>query len=201
MRGRAGENTKEEKFSVWEGLFRGLGRMGECDGRLRAAHARRAGEHRGGGRTAARAAALRQGRAHHRRGHRRTTDRARARVAARLSAAMYLCRGGGRVHAPLFAARRRARGRRGRAAQRARGALFFVRCAAGFRCSSPCARRQRSCSPPPRPAPWAGYPLAEPDLILVDGEILQNAEEARAEAALAALCAAELESDARFTEK
>ena len=79
-------------------------------------------------------------------------------------------------------------------------ARFFCTLRGGFSLLIPLRPSAEELFAPAAPRPWAGYPLAEPDLILVDGEILQNAEEARAEAALAALCAAELESDARFTE-
>lgn len=79
-------------------------------------------------------------------------------------------------------------------------ARFFCTLRGGFSLLIPLRPSAEELFAPAAPPPWAGYPLAEPDLILVDGEILQNAEEARAEAALAALCAAELESDARFTE-
>ena len=50
------------------------------------------------------------------------------------------------------------------------------------------------------PAPWDGYPLDEPDAVLADGDILQGGRDARADVALSALCAEELEVDGLFTE-
>ena len=64
-------------------------------------------------------------------------------------------------------------------------ARFFCTLRGGFSLLIPLRPSAEELFAPAAPPPWAGYPLAAPDLILVDGEILQNAEEARAEAALA----------------
>lgn len=80
-------------------------------------------------------------------------------------------------------------------------ARFFCTLRGGFSLLIPLRPSAEELFAPAAPRPWAGYPLAAPDLILADGEILQSAEEARAETALAMLCAAELETDAYFTEK
>ena len=79
-------------------------------------------------------------------------------------------------------------------------ARFFCTLRGGFSLLIPLRPSAEELFAPAAPRPWAGYPLAPPDLVLADGEILQGAEAARADAALAMLCAAELETDAYFTE-
>ena len=80
-------------------------------------------------------------------------------------------------------------------------ARFFCTLRGGFSLLIPLRPSAEELFAPAAPRPWAGYPLAPPDLVLADGEILQGAEAARADAALAALCAAELETDARTLPK
>ena len=81
-----------------------------------------------------------------------------------------------------------------------RAARFFRTLRGGFCLLLPVRPAAKEVLSPVAPAPWDGYPLDEPDVVLADGEILRGGEQARADVALCALCAEELEVDGCFSD-
>ena len=81
-----------------------------------------------------------------------------------------------------------------------RAARFFRTLRGGFCLLLPVRPAAKEVLSPVAPAPWDGYPLDEPDAVLADGEILRGGEQARADVALCALCAEELEVDGCFSD-